>query len=125
MGGYTNISERKTRVRAWGHFLRLTLVAVLSLSATPSLADSPAALAPTHEVAPIPNPTPHSVEAQSVSSATHPAVSTTSHAAAHTASAPAITPRPLTRAAAQLHIDEMSPVDWLSQFGSVSIGQRH
>jgi hypothetical protein len=31
---------------------------------------------------------------------------------------------PLTRAATQLRIDEMSPARWLSRFGSVSIGQR-
>lgn len=31
---------------------------------------------------------------------------------------------PLTRAAAQLHIDQMSPTRWLAQFGSVSIGHR-
>ena len=31
---------------------------------------------------------------------------------------------PLTRAATQLHIDEMSPTRWLARFGNVSIGPR-
>jgi hypothetical protein len=31
---------------------------------------------------------------------------------------------PLTRAATQRRIDEMSPTRWLSRYGSVSIGQR-
>jgi hypothetical protein len=31
---------------------------------------------------------------------------------------------PLTRAAMQLHIDEMSPTRWLTRFGNVSIGRR-
>ena len=39
------------------------------------------------------------------------------------ASAPSSAP-PLTRAATQRHIDEMSPASWLSQFGRVSIDRR-
>ena len=42
----------------------------------------------------------------------------------HLPAAPSTDGPPLTRAAAQLRIDEMSPVRWLSRFGSVSIGQR-
>ena len=38
--------------------------------------------------------------------------------------APATNDPPLTRAATQRRIDEMSPTRWLSRYGSVSIGQR-
>ncbi|MFK7894368.1 MAG: hypothetical protein AB8G23_00955 [Myxococcota bacterium] len=33
------------------------------------------------------------------------------------------TARPLTRAAAQLRVDTMSPTDWLASFGHVTVGQ--
>jgi hypothetical protein len=128
MGGYTNISNRKIPVRTQVHFLGLTVMAALTLSAAPSLADSPDALAETYEVAAVPNPDSRSVDAQSVSSTSHAAVTTTSPTTGRTLTTQliptAITFRPLTRAAAQLRIDEMSPVGWLSQFGNVSIGQR-
>jgi len=59
------------------------------------------------------------------------AVSTRPIDAAHTASADAaphdalaVATPALTRAAAQRHIDEMSPTLWLSQFGHVSIDPR-
>lgn len=39
-------------------------------------------------------------------------------------SAPSTNDPPLTRAATQRRIDEMSPTRWLSRYGSVSIGQR-
>lgn len=38
--------------------------------------------------------------------------------------APSTNDPPLTRAATQRRIDEMSPTRWLSRYGSVSIGQR-
>lgn len=38
--------------------------------------------------------------------------------------APSADDPPLTRAATQLRIDEMSPTRWLSRYGNVSIGQR-
>jgi hypothetical protein len=47
-------------------------------------------------------------------------------AAVHKASDPDSTPHvpALTRAAARQRIDEMSPAEWLSQFGHVAIGHR-
>lgn len=122
MGGYTNILNRKTRVPS--QIFGLALMVALSLSAAPSLAGSPAALAPIREAAVVPNPGPRSVEAQSVSSESHTAQSTTSPSATARANPSAVASQPLTRAAAQLRIDEMSPVGWLRHFGSVSIGQR-
>lgn len=32
-------------------------------------------------------------------------------------------PLPLTRAATQLRVEQMSPVEWLSRFGSIEVGQ--
>jgi hypothetical protein len=152
MGGYTSISDRKTRVSGPIRFLTLCLLAVPLLFAGSSFADSPAAAlanplapslvgtspltpSPSGEVAvipysqPRPQPQPQAVEAQSISGATtphpHMGVSTVSQTVPAHRVPTAITPRPLTRAATQLRIDEMSPVGWLSRFGSVSIGQRH
>ncbi len=107
MGGFDNISKR-------GHVIAAAVLATC-LAATSALAETPALeranTQPHHAVSTSPNPP----AALAFLDGTAPNFSPVS-------SAPNLPP--LTRAATRLRIEEMSPVQWLAQYGNVSIGQR-
>jgi hypothetical protein len=108
MGGFDNISRRS-----------LGGVAVLlatCLCATSAMAETPAdetVQAPLHHaVSTSPNPP----------AALAPIAGSPAGQSPVLSAAPELPP--LTRAAARLRIEEMSPVRWLAHYGNVSIGQR-
>ena len=121
MSGYTNISNPKSPRPIWSRLLILAVagLASVSLAGAASLANPTAKDAdPAHETL----ASPGAVNAQSATIPGHDTRAVSLEAIPATALASA--PRPLTRAATQLQIDEMSPVGWLRQFGAVSIGRR-
>ena len=108
MGVFTNISDR-TRRRFGRHGLASILAAIVLIA----LMGAAASFADTGEIHPDgPVSTSPADLVKQGSAETRPAA------------AIATDDPPLTRAATQLRIDEMSPARWLSQFGSVSIGHR-
>ena len=108
MGGITNISEWTQR-RAWRHGLTRLVVGIVLialLGAAPSFAET-GQFHPDRSV----STSPADLAKQGPADTRPPAALATNDP-------------PLTRAAAQLRIDEMSPTRWPSHFGSVSIGHR-
>ena len=113
MGAFTNISNQpdRTQCRFGRHSLANTLagVALISLllliGALQSSAET-GEVPPDHPVSTSPT------DLTKVGSGDGPLQT-----------APSTNDPPLTRAATQLRIDEMSPTLWLSRYGSVSIGE--
>lgn len=114
VGAFTNISNQpdRTQYRVGRHSPANTLagVALISLLLLTGAAQS---FAETSEVSPD-----HPVSTSPTDLTKAGGVDKTLE------SAPSTNDPPLTRAATQRRIDEMSPTRWLSRYGSVSIGQR-
>lgn len=112
MGAFANISKKRRRC-----FARQRLASVLAglvLIVTVRAATSSAETGTLH---------PDHAEDRPVS--TSPALlAELDSLDAHPLAAPETNDPPLTRAAAQQRIDEMSPTRWLSRYGRVSIGHR-
>lgn len=104
MSGFHNTSDSILQ-RAGRRWLAAALLIAL-VSTVPSFAD-----------------TPEIERDRSVSTSPMTASAVASASAESSASTPSSAP-PLTRAATQRRIDEMSPAGWLSQFGRISIGRR-
>jgi len=108
MGGFNNISMRRPGIAA--ALLAGWLCATSALAQTP--ADETAEVRLHRAVSTSPNP-----PAAFAPEAGSPASQSPDHSVAPE-------PLPLTRAAARLRIEEMSPVRWLAHYGNVSIAQR-
>jgi hypothetical protein len=110
MGGYTNIFGR-----IWNCLEQRSLWRILAgVGLIALMGGAPSPAAETDE-----NRSNRSVVSTSPTDLAEPG-----SADARPATARSMDDPPLTRAAMQLHIDEMSPTHWLAQFGTVSIGRR-
>jgi hypothetical protein len=118
MGGFINSStgchvSRWQRALLGRHGLAGVLLATC-LTATPTLAQTPTVENPdsqTHHAVST-SPSPPAAPARFAGVSSTPPANT----------APDVPP--LTRAAARVRIEEMSPIRWLANYGNVSIGQR-
>jgi hypothetical protein len=110
MGGYSNILDR-----ALGRFERHRLASILAGIALIALVGAAESLATESDAI----PSNRSVVSTSPTDLAEAASTVTRPATVRALDGP-----PLTRAATQLRIDQMSPTRWLSGFGNVSIGPR-
>ena len=104
MGAFHNISFR-TSLAAIGFFIALPAIADPSLSASPDLGEAPGVEASGDLVAGM-----------------APGNAKTTLRGVEVGPAQDTTP-PLTRAATQQHVDEMSPMGWLASYGPVVVGR--